>query len=94
MPALLIRSRAAWYSDRMRAFLPPIIENMDATEITAANRQDAPIRQSKTNISTSMARKRVMVPTMSARLWASRVSVSDAAASSRPRIRPEALASK
>ena len=63
-------------------------------EITAASRQAAPIRQSKTNIITSMAMNRVMVPTMSARLWASRVSVSAAAASSRPRMRPEALASK
>ena len=35
----------------------------------------APIRQSKTSIITSMATNRVMVPTMSARLWASRVSV-------------------
>ena len=63
-------------------------------EITAASRQAAPIRQSKTNISTSMDANRVMVPTMSARLWASKVSVSAAAASSRPRMRPEALESK
>ena len=63
-------------------------------EITAASRQAAPMRQSNTNISTSMARNRVIVPTMSARLWASNVSVSAAAASSRLRIKPEALASK
>ncbi len=63
-------------------------------EITAASRQAAPIRQSNTNISTSMDTNRVMVPTMSARLWASSVSVSAAAASSRPRMRPEAFASK
>lgn len=41
------------------------------------------ILQSKMNIITSMAMNNVMVPTMSARLWASRVSVSAAAASSR-----------
>ena len=52
------------------------------------------MRQSNTNISTSMAINNVTVPTMSARLWASSVSVSAAAASSRLRIRPEALASK
>ena len=70
------------------------MENMATMEITAASRQAAPIRQSKTNIITSMAMNNVMVPTMSARLWASRVSVSAAAASSRPRMRPEALESK
>ena len=64
------------------------------TEITAASRQAAPMRQSNTNISTTMATNSTIVPTMSARLCASRVSVSAAAASSRPRIRPEALASK
>ena len=76
------------------AFLPPIMESIDRMEITAASRQAQPIRQSKTNIITNMARNKVMVPTMSARLWASNVSVSAVAASSRPRIRPEALASK
>ena len=70
------------------------MENMAMTEITAASRQAAPIRQSKTNISTSIARNMMTVPTMSAKLWASSVSVSAAAASSRPRMRPEALASK
>ena len=76
------------------AFLPPIMENMAITEITAASTQAAPIRQSNTNINTSMATKSTMVPTMSARLCASSVSVSAAAASSRPRMRPEAFASK
>ena len=93
VPALVMRSWAAWYSAMIWAFLPPIMANMVRMEITAASRQAQPIRQSKTNISTSMAINRVMVPTMSARLWASRVSVSAAAASSRPRMRPEALAS-
>ena len=94
VPALVMRSWAAWYSAISLAFLPPIMENMAATEITAASRQAAPIRQSKRNIITSMDTNRVMVPTMSARLWASSVSVSAAAASSRPRMRPEALVSK
>lgn len=70
------------------------MENMDATEITAASRQAAPIRQSNTSMSTSMAANKTTVPTISARLWASSVSVSDAAPSRRLRIRPEALASK
>ena len=68
--------------------------NMERMEITAARRQAQPIRQSKRNISASMAKNKVIVPTISARLWAKSVSVSAAAASSRPRIRPEALASK
>ena len=93
VPALLIRSRAAWYWAMKPAFLPPIIENMARMEMTAASRQAAPIRQSNTSIKASMATNRVTVPTMSARLWASRVSVSAAAASSRPRTSPEALAS-
>ena len=93
VPALVIRSWAAWYSAISCAFLPPIMANMERMETTAASRQAQPIRQSKTNIRASMATNRVMVPTMSARLWASSVSVSAAAASSRPRMRPEALAS-
>lgn len=94
VPALVIRSCAAWYSAISFAFFPPIIENMEIKEITAARRQEAPIRQSKINISTNMATNRTIVPTMSAKLWASSVSVSAAAASSRPRISPEALESK
>ena len=94
VPALVMRSWAAWYSAMILAFFPPIMENMAMIEITAASRQAAPIRQSKTNISTSMATNITMVPTMSARLWASSCSVSAAAASRRPRISPEALESK
>ena len=52
------------------------------------------MRQSKTNISTIMARNMAALPTMSARLCASSVSVSDAAPSSRFLRRPEALESK
>ena len=68
--------------------------NNAAMETTAARRQDAPIRQSKTNIRTIMEITMAVLPTISARLWASRVSVSEAAPSRRLRIRPEALASK
>ena len=94
VPAFVMRSWAAWYSAMIPAFFPPIMENMAITEITAARRQAAPIRQSNTSIITSIARNRTMVPTMSARLWANSVSVSAAAASRRPRIKPDALASK
>ena len=94
VPALLITSWAAWYSAMSPAFLPPIIVPMAATETTAASRQAAPMRQSYTNISTSMAMNMATVPTISARLWASKVSVSEAAPSSRLRSRPEALESK
>ena len=76
------------------AFLPPIMENMAATDTTAASRQAAPMRQSKTNISASMASTIAALPTISARLWASSVSVSEAAPSRRLRSRPEALESK
>ena len=94
VPALLIVSWAAWYSAMSAAFFPPIMVPSAPTDITAARRQAAPIRQSNTNISTSMARNMAMVPTISARLWASRVSVSEAAPSRRLRKRPDALLSK
>jgi len=58
------------------AFLPPIMVNIDATEMTAATRQAAPIRQSNTNMSTIMATNIVAVPTISTKLCASNVSVS------------------
>ena len=74
--------------------MPPIMVAMAPTETTADSRHAAPMRQSYTNISTSMARNMATVPTISARLWASSVSVSDAAPSSRLRRSPEALASK
>ena len=67
---------------------------MERIEITAAKRQAHPMRQSNTNISTNIAINKVIVPTISARLWANKVSVSAAAASKRPRINPDALASK
>lgn len=70
------------------------MENMARIEITAANRHDAPMRQSNTTISTIIAISITRLPTMSARLWASRVSVSAAAPSSRFRRSPEALESK
>ena len=76
------------------AFLPPIMENIASMEITAAIRHAAPIRQSNTNINMIMLKNKVIVPTMSARLCASSVSVSAAAASSRLRIKPEAFESK
>ena len=94
VPALLITSWAAWYSAMSPAFFPPIIVAMATTDTTAASRQEAPIRQSKTNIRTSMAINMATVPTMSARLWASKVSVSEAAPSRRFRRSPEALESK
>lgn len=94
VPAFVMRSWAAWYSAISLAFLPPIMENIAITEMTAAKRQAAPIRQSNRNIMTSIDKNSTIVPTMSARLCASSVSVSAAAASSRPRIRPEALESK
>ena len=94
VPALLITSCAAWYSCISFAFLPPIIVNIAATDTTAATRQAAPMRQSNTNINTIMAITMAALPTMSARLWASMVSVSEAAPSSRLRSRPEALESK
>ena len=52
------------------------------------------MRQSNTNIKTIMAMNMAAVPTMSARLWASSVSVSPAPPSRRLRSRPEALLSK
>ena len=52
-------------------------------DTTAASRQAAPMLQSKTNISVSMACTIAALPTISARLWASGVSVSEAAPSRR-----------
>ena len=52
------------------------------------------MRQSNTNINTSMAMNMAAVPTMSARLWASSVFVSPAPPSRRLRSRPEPLLSK
>ena len=76
------------------AFFPPIIVQSMAMEMTTAKRQALPIRQSKRNMRMSMAMNMEAVPTMSARLWARRVSVSEAALSSLFRKRPEPLESK
>ena len=70
------------------------MENMARTETTAASRQAAPMRQSKTNISAIMEITIAALPTISARLCASSVSVSAAAPSRRLRSSPEALESK
>ena len=94
VPALLITSCAAWYSCMSFAFLPPIIVNIAMTEITAARRHAAPILQSKTNMRTIMEMTIAALPTISARLCARSVSVSDAAPSRRLRISPDAFESK
>ena len=67
---------------------------MAATDTTAAKRHEAPILQSNTNIRTIIPTNITILPTISARLWARSVSVSDAAPSRRFRKRPDALESK
>ena len=70
------------------------MENIATMDITADNRQAAPIRQSNTNIKMTIPANNTIVPMISAKLCAKSVSVSLAALSSLPLISPEALLSK